>query len=170
MHNGDVLEIDAAGKAKRGARVESGAVLVDGVMLGEFEGSLLRERKELSESGILVVSLVIDDEYRLAAPLQVDSRGSIYGFDRDAMRPDVESSVERALESVRAGAVDGTALPTEIRKRIRDVISKNYRAYPGIMPIINMISDGKPINPDGSSKPRASRRSSRSSRSKNRTQ
>jgi ribonuclease J len=144
MHNGDVLEIDSSGKARSGARVESGAVLVDGVMLGEFEGSLLRERKELSESGILVVSLVIDGEYRLVADLQIDSRGSVYSFDRDNMRPDVEKAVERALENVRSGAVDRSALTTEIRKKIRDVISKNYRAFPGIMPLVSTTAEGHP--------------------------
>ncbi|MDR1509581.1 MAG: ribonuclease J, partial [Synergistaceae bacterium] len=135
LQNGDVLELDLSGNARAGSRVEAGAVLVDGVMLGEFEGSLLRERKELSESGILAVSLVIDEEYKLLTGLQIDSRGSIYGFDRGNMCPDVEAAVESALENVRTGAVEREALPTEIRKKIRDVIGRNYRAYPGVMPL-----------------------------------
>jgi ribonuclease J len=154
MHNGDSLEIDASSKAQRGARVESGAVLVDGVMLGEFEGSLLRERKELAESGILAISIVIDEECRLLTDLQIDSRGSIYSFDTENMRPDVEAAVERALGSVQAGAVDRTALPAEIRKRIREVISKNYRAYPGILPLISTIAPGGIIHATSAAKTR----------------
>jgi ribonuclease J len=168
LHNGDVLEIDASGKAKRGARVDSGAVLVDGVVLGEFEGSLLRERRELSESGILVVSLVLDEEYRLLSPLQVDSRGSIYGFDRETMRPDVETAVDRALEGARAGAVDVAGLQTEIRKRIREVISRNYRAYPGIMPIISVISGTGADGAGASEASRAQGRTARSARARKR--
>jgi len=141
LHNGDVLEIDSSGKARRGSRVESGAVLVDGVMLGEFEGSLLRERRELSENGILVISIVIDGEYNLISEIQVDSRGSIYGFDKESMRPDVESAVDRALQNARSCSADEQSLQTEIRKRTREILGKNYRAYPGIMPIINMISE-----------------------------
>jgi ribonuclease J len=141
LQNGDVLEIAPSG-ARPGSRVDSGSVLVDGVMLGEFEGSLLRERKELSESGILAISLVIDGDYRLLAGLQIDSRGSVYGFDGANMRPDVEAAVESALENARRGAVDREALPTEIRKRVRDIIGKNYRAYPGIMPLISTMGQG----------------------------
>ena len=154
LQNGDVLEIDSTGKARRGSRVESGAVLVDGVMLGEFEGSLLRERRELSENGILVASIVIDGEYNLISEVQVDSRGSIFGFDRENVRPDVESAVERALENARSGSVDAQSLQTEIRKRIREVLGKNYRSYPGIMPIINMISEKPRGRPPQSSRKR----------------
>jgi hypothetical protein len=56
------------------------------------------------------------------------------------MRPDVESAVEKALENVRSGAVDRSTLQTEVRKKIREVISKNYRAYPGIMPLVSTMS------------------------------
>ncbi|MDR2779625.1 MAG: ribonuclease J [Synergistaceae bacterium] len=152
LQNGDTLELDPSGGARPGLRVSAGSVLVDGVMLGEFEGSLLRERKELSESGILAISLVIDDEYRLAAELQIDSRGSVYGFDRGNMRPDIEAAAVSALENVRAGAVDREVLATEIRKKVRDVIGKNYRAYPGIMPLISMIGTGREARPQEGAK------------------
>jgi ribonuclease J len=138
MQNGDVLEFEG-GRAAIGQKVSSGAILVDGLMLGEFEGSLLRERKELSESGIIAVSLVLDDEYRLLAEPQIDSRGSIYGLDSANMRPDVETAVERALDGARSGAVERASLPGEIRKRIRDVLSRNFRAYPGIIPLISFV-------------------------------
>ena len=138
-HNGDVLEIDHSGKARLGSRVEAGAVLVDGVMLGEFEGSILRERKELSENGILVISIVIDSGYNLISEIKVDSRGSIYGFEGEDARPEIAAAVERALENARSGSFNVPALQTEIRKRLREVIGKNYRAYPGIMPIINTV-------------------------------
>jgi ribonuclease J len=138
MQNGDVLEFDN-GRVSVGAKVNSGAILVDGVMLGEFEGSLLRERKELSESGIIAISLALNDEFRLLAEPQIDSRGSIYGLDREHMRPDVELAVERALESVRSGAVESASLQSEIRRRIRDALGRNFRAYPGIIPLISFI-------------------------------
>jgi ribonuclease J len=141
MQNGDVLSIDADGRAKLDGKVHSGAVLVDGVMLGEFEGSLLRERKELSESGLITTSIVVDANYALLAPPQIDSRGSIFSLERDNMRPDIEGAVERALEAVRSGAVDKSTLQTEVRKRIRDVVTRNFRAYPTIMPLISVIDE-----------------------------
>ncbi|MDR0616449.1 MAG: ribonuclease J, partial [Synergistaceae bacterium] len=74
LQNGDILTFDSSGRARAGGKVVSGAILVDGVMLGEFEGSLLRERKELSESGVLTISVVIDGELRLGAPIHMDSK------------------------------------------------------------------------------------------------
>jgi ribonuclease J len=119
MQNGDALMIEHDGRAKLGERVQSGAILVDGMMLGEFEGSLLRERKELSESGLITISIVLNADYQLIAPVQTDSRGCIYGLDRDNMSPDVGLSVERAIDAVRSGSADREALPAEIRRRIR---------------------------------------------------
>jgi ribonuclease J len=153
LQNGDVLELDPSGAARPGPRVEAGAVLVDGVMLGEFERSLLRERKELSESGILVISLAVDREYKPVAELQIDSRGSIYGLDRGSMRPDIETAVGSVLENARAGAVDRETLASEIRKKIREIIGKKYRAYPGIMPLISVIRPGWEIEALGDVKP-----------------
>ncbi len=136
MQNGDILTFEPDGKAKTGNRVASGAVLVDGMMLGEFEGSLLRERKELSENGLISLSVMLDSDYRQVAPMQIASKGSIYGLDSENMRPDIELAVSRALDAARAGSVDKEMLPTEIRKRIRETLIRNSRAYPTIMPLI----------------------------------
>jgi len=136
LQNGDTLTFDTEGRAKTGDRIPSGAVLVDGMMLGEFEGSLLRERKELSENGLITLSVVLDAECRQVAPLQIESKGSIYGLDSENMRPDIELAVSRALEGVRAGSIERDMLTTEIRKRIRDTLIRNSRAYPTIMPLI----------------------------------
>jgi ribonuclease J len=159
MQNGDALVIEPDGKARLGDRVQSGAILVDGMMLGEFEGSLLRDRKELSESGLITISVVLDGELRLAAPIQTDSKGCIYGLDRDNIRPDVELSVERAVDSARSGAVDRGALSTEIRKRIREVLGRNFRTYPSIMPLITILGEHR--QPGGAAPARAAQKGRR---------
>jgi ribonuclease J len=166
--NGYVLELDPSGKMRKGSRVASGSVLVDGVMLGEFEGSLLRERRELSESGVMAVSVVVDGDYRLVSSPQIDSRGSIYGFEEEHMRPDIASAVERALDNVRGGAVDSSSVAAEIRKKIREVIGKNYRAYPGIMPLVSVIgaASGGNAGAVGARKRRDSGKSARQRRGK----
>lgn len=139
MRNGDTLTFEPGGKAKTGDRVTSGAVLVDGMMLGEFEGSLLRERKELSENGLITLSVVVDADYRQVAPMQIESKGSIYGLDCENMRPDIELAVARAIDGVRQGSVDKDMLHTEIRRRVRETLIRNSRAYPTIMPLITFL-------------------------------
>jgi ribonuclease J len=155
MQNGDTLVFEADGHAKMGDKVQSGAVLVDGMMLGEFEGSLLRERKELSESGLISISLVTNHDLELQAPIQIESKGSVFGLDREKMSPDIEQAALKALDAVSAGAVDRSMLITEIRKRIREVITRNFRAYPTIMPMVTTIGDEVPPQAD---KPKARRR------------
>ena len=144
LQNGDTLLFDPNGGAKIDAKVHSGAVLVDGMMLGEFEGSILRERKELSESGILAISASVDADCNLLSEPVIDSRGSIFGLDREKMTPDVVHAVEKALQAVRAGSVERDCLHAEIRKRTREVLGKSFRAYPSIMPLINTIGPEKP--------------------------
>ena len=146
MQNGDVLTFDSRGKGKTGDTVNSGAVLVDGMMLGEFEGSLLRERKELSENGLIAISVILDEGYALAAPIKVDSRGSIFGLDSESMLPDIEIAVDRAVDALRAGSIERFSLHTEIRKRVRDVLARNSRTYPGIMPLVTFLADEQQKN------------------------
>ncbi|GHV26653.1 ribonuclease J [Synergistales bacterium] len=135
MQNGDVLTIGSNGAAKLGGKVQSGAVLVDGMMLGECEGSLLRERRELSESGIIALSIVVDKNYNIAAPIKIESKGCILGSDTEIL----DGAARKAVASAKSGACDMITLPTEIRKRIREIVSRNYRIYPTITPMITML-------------------------------
>jgi ribonuclease J len=142
LQNGETLVFENDGNVKKGEKVHSGAILVDGMMLGEFEGSLLRERKELSESGIITISIVTDGELRLLAPIQIESKGSVFGMDKEKMTPDIEQAVSKALESARSGAVERASLTAEARKRVREVVTRNFRAYPTIIPMITIMALG----------------------------
>jgi ribonuclease J len=144
LQNGDTLLFENDGRVRKGDRVQSGAILVDGMMLGEFEGSLLRDRKELSESGVLTISIVTDGELKLAAPIHIESKGSVFSMDRENMTPDMEGAVMKALDAARTGAVEQHMLAGEIRKRVREVLSRNYRAYPAIIPMITSLGAEKP--------------------------
>ena len=149
LQNGDTLFFESASKVRLDAKVHSGAVLVDGMMLGEFEGSILRERRELSESGVITVSVVLSADYTLLARPRIDSRGSIFGLDRENMTPDIEAAVHKALEALRAGSVERETFATEIRKRIREVLNRNFRAYPSILPLITVLDEPQPTGAVG---------------------
>jgi ribonuclease J len=169
LQNGDTLVFDGNGRARIGDKVASGAILVDGMMLGEFEGSLLKERKELSESGVLTISIVTDGELRLAAPIQLESKGSVFGMDRENMTPDIEQAVLKLLEAARAGSVERHLLSAEIRKRVREVLSRNFRAYPTIITMIATLGTETPQEP-APTPVKNGRRRARSSRKKSQPQ
>lgn len=62
-----------------GEFVESGALLVDGLGIGDVESSVLRDRKQLSLDGIIIISLAIDrDKGEIVSGPEISTRGFIY--------------------------------------------------------------------------------------------
>ncbi len=140
LQNGDVLKFKSRSSASAEESVQAGAVLVDGIALGEFEGSLLRERRELSENGIVAISVTLDSSYKLTAPIQIQTRGSVFSTEDGSTFRELENAVRLGLEQFsRTPGAKKETLPTEIRKRIRDVFGKASRSYPVIVPLITYI-------------------------------
>ena len=139
LQNGDQLRFSGQ-RAEMIGRVQAGPVLIDGVVLGEFEGSILRERREMAENGLVVVSVVLDTSMKPAAPVQIQTRGSVYSADDGSTFGELESAVLTAVaQFARTPGAKRETLPTEIRKRIREVFSKSSRNYPTIIPLITYI-------------------------------
>ena len=140
MQNGDVLKFKGKSNASVEGRVQAGAVLVDGIALGEFEGSILRERRELSENGIVAVSVTLDSKFRTTAPIQIQTRGSVFSTEDGSTFRELENAVKLGLEQfARTPGAKPETLPAEIRKRIRDVFGKVSRNYPVIVPLITYV-------------------------------
>ncbi|NLW61411.1 MAG: ribonuclease J [Synergistaceae bacterium] len=140
MQNGDVLKFKGKSNASVESRVQAGAVLVDGIALGEFEGGLLRERRELSENGIVAISITLDSKSRLTAPIQIQTKGSVFSTEDGSTFRELENAVKMGLDQyARTPGAKPETLPTEIRKRIRDVFGKVSRNYPVIVPLITFV-------------------------------
>ena len=78
MHSGDVLALDKE-EAEIVDRVHTGAILVDGLGVGDVGNIVLRDRQHLAEDGILIVVLTIEKGTNclLAGP-DIVSRGFVY--------------------------------------------------------------------------------------------
>lgn len=140
MQNGDILRFKSKSNASIAGRVQAGAVLVDGIALGEFEGGLLRERRELSENGIVAISITLDSKSRLKAPIQIQTKGSVFSTEDGSTFKELENAVKMGLEHfARTPGAKPETLPTEIRKRIRNVFGKFSRNYPVIVPLITFV-------------------------------
>ncbi len=140
MQNGDVLKFKGKSSASIEGRVQAGAVLVDGIALGEFEGGLLKERRELSENGIVAISITLDSKSRLTAPIQIQTKGSVFSTEDGSTFRELENAVKMGLEQfARTPGAKPETLPIEIRKRIRDVFGKVSRNYPVIVPLITFV-------------------------------
>lgn len=140
LEKGDVLSITSK-MARVLPKVDSGAVLVDGMVLGELEGSAMRERRSLSEDGAMVVSLVIDDSGRLMTPPTFESRGFIHMEDALTLSEELAEAVQRLVneERKKKGGLREENLKMRLMGRMGEVLRKYGRSRPMIIPLINRI-------------------------------
>ncbi len=136
MQNGDVLSITNQGVHLRG-RVPAGAVLVDGLALGTTEGSLLKERQELAESGVMVVSIALDGQGKLACDPHFESYGQIHLENAETMRREFTEVVRR---TVRRGPWESDeALKRQIALRCKELLRKYIHSSSCVIPVISHI-------------------------------
>ena len=133
LEDGDavILEGDRT-LAERGA-VESGYVYVDGSGVGDIQESLLRERAQLGDDGVVVVSLMFDqDTGLLAGPPELTSHG--FMDDASDLLDDLANAIERAVaKDPRRFEKDAY---TAVRQVARRMIKAETRRRPVVLPVI----------------------------------
>ena len=134
---GRVLELD-----KRGARfagtIPSGKVMVDGSGVGDIGSVVLRDRKHLSEDGLVVVVATVDIKERLlmSGP-DIVSRGFVYVKESEELMRRAKDVCAEALErALDKRGCDYTYLKTVIREDLGKFIYKETRRKPMILPVI----------------------------------
>ncbi|MCL6472505.1 MAG: ribonuclease J [Firmicutes bacterium] len=136
--NGDVIEFDGNGTAKMKERVTAGAVLVDGLGVGDIGDIVLRDRQQLASDGILIVVVTIDKQTgQLVTGPDLVTRGFVYvkesGELLDGAREHVVSTLERtAADSI----TDWAVLKADVRRALGSYIYDQIKRRPMIMPII----------------------------------
>src|SRR5690606_20352035 len=95
---GDVLEFTADGKASVTGRVSAGQVLVDGLGVGDVGTVVLRDRRQLSQDGILIAVVTIDKRTgAVVAGPDIVSRGFVYVRESEGL---LEEARERLLATL----------------------------------------------------------------------
>jgi len=137
MENGKVLEL-TSDSAKINGCVTSGRVLVDGLGVGDVGSIVLRDRKLLSQDGLIVVVLTTEKESgQLVAGPDIISRGFVYV--REA-----EDLIENAREIIKKSIIkcdgknknDWSAKKGQIKDDLREYLFERTKRKPMILPII----------------------------------
>jgi len=134
---GKVLEIDRKG-AKFNGTVPSGRVLIDGSGIGDIGSVVLRDRKILSEDGLVVVVATVDTSggYLVSGP-DIVSRGFVYVKESEELveraRMVAETTLSRAIYKKYG---DRMAIKALIRDELSKFIFKETKRRPMILPII----------------------------------
>ncbi len=135
--NGMVLEVDKK-SAKWNGTVPSGRVLVDGSGVGDVGNIVLRDRKLLSQDGLIVVVATVDiHEGLLISGPEVVSRGFVYVRESEELMEEVRKKAQSALSDA---LYDGVRDWTELKNLLRDELSKllysKTKRKPMILPVI----------------------------------
>lgn len=124
--NGDVIIFDEKG-GRIVDRVQTGRVLIDGKGVGDVGRSVLKERRALSEDGIVVVTMIIDEETGtiLYGP-KLESRGFVFWMETGHLVDDAQCVILEIVEEVMNNPDIGQHERPEV---IKNRLQKALRQY-----------------------------------------
>jgi ribonuclease J len=137
LEDGQTLEIDAGG-ARRGEPIAAGRVFVDGKGIGDVSDIVLRDRRHLSQDGLLLAVLAVDQHSgELIAGPDFIARGV---FAEDEQPRYFEAAREVVLEALGAIApesrTDSLEVKEEVRKALRRYLSRTLDRRPVVLPFV----------------------------------
>ena len=137
LKSGNVLELDENSAAVTGS-VHTGAILVDGLGVGDVGNIVLRDRQHLAEDGIMIVVMTLERHSNvvLAGP-DIVSRGFVYVRESEDLMDHAREVVEQALDScLERGITDWSKIKTSVKDALSDYVWKRTKRSPMILPII----------------------------------
>ena len=137
IQSGDVLEMDDERAVVTG-KVPVGAILVDGLGVGDVGNVVLRDRQHLAEDGILIVVLALDSHSdQLVSGPDIVSRGFVYVRESDELLDEARLLVDEAVQDcLDRGKTDWGKLKGTIKDVLSDFVWKKTKRRPMILPII----------------------------------
>ncbi len=119
LKTGQVLEIDSE-SAIITEEVENGSVFVDGLLVGDVGNVVIRDRQRLSEDGIIIIMLAMDEsgEYVISGPV-IDSRGFVYIKESDEL---IEEARQLACDELYDCLDKGVTGRNKIKNVLRDAL------------------------------------------------
>ncbi len=135
MNIGDVLEVSKK-EAKVVGTVPSGQLLVDGLGVGDVGNIVLRDRRHLSEDGLMVVVVAMDSSTgEIVSGPDIISRGFVYVRESENLMDGARRAVTRALDK-EDGEGDWSHIKNVIRDALKDYVWQVTKRSPMILPII----------------------------------
>ncbi len=135
--NGDVIEVTRSSIKKNGT-VTAGKVFVDGLGVGDVGNIVLRDRKHLSQDGILTVVVTMEKQTgRIVAGPDIISRGFVYVRESEGLMDEARDIVRDVLSECEEKAItDWATLKSKMRDELREFLYEKTKRKPMILPII----------------------------------
>ena len=135
--NGGVIEV-TRNNIRRNGLVNAGQVFVDGLGVGDVGNIVLRDRKHLSQDGILTVVVTLSKENNsiIAGP-DIISRGFVYVRESEGLMDEAKEIVRNVLrECEESNITDWASLKSKVRDELRTYLYEKTKRKPMILPII----------------------------------
>jgi len=139
LENGDILELGQDwGRMVGRTRVRT--IYVSGMVTGELDGGLLRDRKSLSRDGVVVVAIAVDMENgRLAEKPRIIARGFVDSEEEQILIGKGEDVVASALGHDRSRLVDQGFVDARVKDSLSRFFYEQVHRRPIIIPVITQI-------------------------------
>lgn len=137
IDNGDTVEFQN-GEARRGPKITAGNILIDGLGVGDVGNIVLRDRKLLSQDGILVVVVTLSkqDGTIMSGP-DIISRGFVYVRESEGLLDEANRIVTTTLNKLMSEKVNEWAsLKTHVKDTLGRFLYEQTKRRPMILPII----------------------------------
>lgn len=127
-------------EVKKDDSIQSGQVFVDGLGVGDVGNIVLRDRRVLSEDGIIIVVITIDQQGKILSGPDIVTRGFVYIRESEELIAEATSRVEEALkECEKNNITEWSVLKNTVRDSLNNYIYKKIKRNPMILPIIMQV-------------------------------
>nr|WP_308302352.1 ribonuclease J [Bacillus sp. V5-8f] len=134
---GDVIEIKND-KIRISGKVPAGNILIDGSGVGDVGNIVLRDRRLLSQDGILIVVVTLNRQDKsIAAGPEIISRGFVYVRESEKLMDESSNMVTEIVKKAASGpSFDWSSLKQDIRDSLNQYLFEKTKRRPMILPII----------------------------------
>lgn len=133
---GQVIEM-SQDTLELGERVPCGGVMVDGLGVGDVGNVVLRDRKHLSQDGLLVIAIAIDrDEAKMVSGPDIVTRGFIYVRENENIIDNTKELVREIISNTSLDTDDWSDLKNTIKDEVHRYIFEKIKRNPMILPVI----------------------------------
>ena len=135
-NSGEVLRVSTDGIEVE-ETVTAGQVLVDGLGVGDVGSVVLRDRRHLSQYGLVVVVFTVDAEGQLLSGPDIVSRGFVYVKESEGLISEARLAARQVIEKYENyDYKDWTVIKAKIREQVSAVLYKKTKRSPMVLPIV----------------------------------
>lgn len=136
MENGMVLELNQK-SAKITGSVQAGSILIDGLGVGDVGNVVLKDRKHLSEDGLIVVVVTVDSEGKIITDPEVISRGFVYVKESETLMDEIRDLAKESMMKYLAKRKNGyTSIKNGVKDDLGSYVYQKTKRKPMILPVI----------------------------------